>query len=350
MKFDHQLLFFFSALGAFNGSILSLYFFLFAKPKHLSNYFLGGMLLMLSIRIWKSVFFYFNPDLSRVYLQIGLSACFFIGPFLYAYVKTRLDKSFKRKLIFGQILLLLLVTLITGIIYPYEVYPELWGDVFYKIINYQWLLYILLSAYAMKNTFSKMINRSRKISPREFWALSVFTGVFIIWAAYFFASYTSYIMGGLSFTLVLYLSILVIYQQREKSAPETVKRDKYEGNKIDASDAEELLGSIDHILRDQQLFKDPNLTLPQLAEKVKVRPHLISQLLNDNLNKNFSLFINEYRISEARRILGSDSNLKMEVVAEMCGFNSKSTFYTAFKKITQTTPAKYANSWDILNS
>lgn len=344
MNFDHQLLFFFSALGAFNGFILSLYFFFFAKPKHLSHYFLGGLLMMLSIRIWKSVFFYFNPDLSRVYLQIGLSACFFIGPFLYSYVRTRLNRPYNSRFISGQLLVLVLVTLITGMIYPYEGYPDLWGDVFYKIINYQWLLYILLTAYALRNTLSKMVQEPGKITQHEFWALSVFAGVFVIWTAYFFASYTSYIMGALSFTLVLYLSILVIYQKRKRSVPGKVKKDKYEGNKIGGSEAEELIKNIDRVLREQQLYKDPNLTLPQLAEKLRVRPHLISQLLNDNLDKNFSLFINEYRISEARRILDADSNLKMEVVAEMCGFNSKSTFYTAFKKIAQTTPAKYANS------
>ena len=59
-------------------------------------------------------------------------------------------------------------------------------------------------------------------------------------------------------------------------------------------------------------------------------------------NKNFSLFINEYRIEEAKRILDSKSKLKIEVIAEMCGFNSNSTFYSVFKKITNTTPAKYS--------
>ncbi len=81
MELSRELLFFFSALGAFNGIVLGLYFLFFAKPKHISNSFFGAFLLMLSIRVGKSVFFHFNTDLSFHYLQLGLTACFFIGPF-----------------------------------------------------------------------------------------------------------------------------------------------------------------------------------------------------------------------------------------------------------------------------
>ena len=60
MNLDNKLIFFFSALGAFNSVVLSIYFLLFSKPINKSNYFLGGLLVVLSIRVWKSLFFYFN--------------------------------------------------------------------------------------------------------------------------------------------------------------------------------------------------------------------------------------------------------------------------------------------------
>lgn len=93
MEVSRELLFFFSALGAFNGLLMALYFIFIAKPKHISNVFLGLFLLMLSIRIGKSVFFYFNPDLAFSYLQFGLTGCLFIGPFLYFYVKSVVSKT-----------------------------------------------------------------------------------------------------------------------------------------------------------------------------------------------------------------------------------------------------------------
>ncbi|WP_374108005.1 helix-turn-helix domain-containing protein [Tenacibaculum aquimarinum] len=77
------------------------------------------------------------------------------------------------------------------------------------------------------------------------------------------------------------------------------------------------------------------------AKKLNIRPQLLSQFLNNNLSKSFSQFINEYRIEEAKHLLKTHPNLKIEIIAEKCGFNSNSTFYTAFKKVTSTTPAKY---------
>ncbi|MEG1022929.1 MAG: AraC family transcriptional regulator, partial [Flavobacterium sp.] len=67
MDTGKELLFFFSALGAFNGIILSLYFFFFTKKKYLTNYFLGMLLFALSVRIAKSVFVYFHPELPKLY-------------------------------------------------------------------------------------------------------------------------------------------------------------------------------------------------------------------------------------------------------------------------------------------
>ena len=81
MELNRELLFFFSALGAFNGVVLGLYFLFFIKTKHIANRFFGVFLLMLSIRVGKSVFFYFNRDLSFHYLQLGTNRLFFYRPF-----------------------------------------------------------------------------------------------------------------------------------------------------------------------------------------------------------------------------------------------------------------------------
>jgi len=345
LNLETQLIFFFSALGVFNSTILSIYFLFFAKPKLLSNYLLGGLLVVLSIRIWKSIFFYFNPDLSKVYLQIGLTACLFIGPLLYFYVKSKLQDP---KRVLKQTLFLLLpfvvLALVFGWIYPYTKYPELWGLYFYKVINYVWLLFLILTGILCKGLLNKIVNKEKRLDYHEIWIVSVFCGVFLIWIAYFTSSYTSYIIGALSFSFVLYLTILLIFYKRKTGFTITEKKEKYASKKINEEEEEELLSKIETVLKEEQLYKDPNLTLTQLSKKIHVRSHLISQLLNDNLHKNFPNFINEYRIEAAKKLLITDKHLKMEVIAESCGFNSTSTFYTAFKNITNTTPGKYAKS------
>ena len=144
---------------------------------------------------------------------------------------------------------------------------------------------------------------------------------------------------------MLYASVFVLlaYRNKKEITPASTKP-KYANKKIEASEATQLLHKIEHLMAYEKLYTDPNLSLSKLAKKLTISPHLLSQLLNDNLNKSFMQFINEYRIEEAKRMLKTNQNLKMEIIAENCGFNSNSTFYTVFKKFTNTTPAKYLGS------
>ncbi|EAQ38352.1 transcription regulator, AraC family [Dokdonia sp. MED134] len=342
MNLDNKLIFFFSALGAFNSIVLSIYFLLFARPKKGSNYFLGGLLIALSIRVWKSLFFYYNPSLSKVYLQIGLSACFLIGPFLYLYIKSKYLKKGKiNKLTNTHLLFTVVLILCIGIIYPYKNNIDLWVDYFYYIINLQWLVYIIISAFLLKPVIHKLMTRDHKLDYNEVWLVSVFFGVLCIWIAYNTASYTSYIVGALSYSFVFYLTGLLIYHKRKKEFVVSMKKEKYANTQIEQTEVNHLLEKIESTLVNEELYKNPNITMPLLAKKINIRPQLLSQLLNNNLSKSFSLFINEYRIEEAKRLLKEKPHLKIETIAEECGYNSNSTFYAAFKKITQTTPSKY---------
>lgn len=342
MYLDNQILFFFSALGAFNCTILSLYFFFFSKEKNISNFFLGGLLAVLSIRIWKSIFFFFNPGLSKTYLQIGLSACFLIGPFLFFYIKAK-QNSLNIALAKYSILFLLFLIVFVGVLAPYQNHLELWKKYIYLIINLQWIVFIILSAFSVKQVFAKILTKSDKINYDEVWILSVLGGVFLIWLAYFTAAYTSYISGALSLSFALYLSGMVVFYKRNETFKVHPKKEKYV-NKIESEEVNAILEKIQIAFNSKNIHKNPNLTLNLLAQEIKIRPQLLSQFLNDNLNKSYTQFINEYRIEEAKKILKQDSNLKMEVVAEYCGFNSSSTFYGAFKKATGTTPLNYAKT------
>jgi AraC-like DNA-binding protein len=342
LNLDNKLIFFFSALGAFNSIILSIYFLFFAKSTNKSNYFLGILLAVLSIRVWKSLFFFFNPELSKIYLQIGLSACFFIGPFLYFYIRSKIPKlELSKKSFYLQLVFLISIIFGIGVLYPYHKNIEFWHNYFIRIINYQWLIYILISAFLLKSTLKKLITPKEKLNYDDVWVLSVFFGILIIWFTYYTSSYTSYILGAFSFSFVFYLSGLLLFYKRKKEFIVSAKKEKYTNIQIEENEANKLLEKIESTLSKEELYKNPNFTLPIFAKKLNIRPQLLSQLLNNNLHKSFTLFINEYRIEEAKKLLKVNSNLKIEVIAEKCGFNSNSTFYTVFKKLTGTTPAKY---------
>ncbi len=337
---QNQMLFFFSALVAFIGIILALYFTLMAGRKRFSNYFLALLLLMLSIRIIKSVFFYFNPQLSNAFIQVGLSACILIGPFLYLYLKSY-SKNGKSTWVIHVIPYLTGITIL-GYIYPYVEHRAIWSQWIVKGIYLQWLLYIILSAKYIFHIVTK-IKEQEKLDSIDVWLLSIYAGVVFIWLAYSIGAYTSYIVGALSFSFVLYLVILLFAFRGNGGDSFYAEKEKYKNREID----QETLTKIEqnfHLIAEKELFLNPNLTLEETAKALKVSKHLLSQYINEKLKKSFSSLINEYRIEKAKKLLQSENNYTIESLGYDSGFNSKSTFFTAFKKNTGKTPAEYQKS------
>ncbi|PYF74964.1 helix-turn-helix domain-containing protein [Pedobacter nutrimenti] len=346
MDIHREVLFFFSALGAFNGLVLSAYFLFFTKKKHLSNYFLGALLLSLSIRVGKSVLIYFNHDLPRVYLQIGLSACFFIGPFLYYFFKSSLSPENRISNSWKPVLLLLFIFIAAaGILYPFQQYPWFWNHRMVNLIYFEWLLYVLASAFLLRGIFKRSFSRKNPLKTSEIWLLAIFLGNLLIMISYFltFAGFRSYpyIMSCIVFSLILYLVISILLYRKKTDDLFAFGQVKYVGKRLSDTEAALLIKKLESLMQGQELYKNPDLKLNELSKSIHVSAHQLSQLLNDNMGKNFTTFVNEFRINEACQIIASDDRLTLEAIGYEVGFNSKSTFFAAFKKQTGTTPLSY---------
>jgi len=343
MELSKSIFFFFSALGAFNGLLLSSYFFFFAKRRTVSHYFLGALLLALSLRVGKSVLFYFDHDLPKIYLQIGLSACFFIGPTLYFFLKSGLNsiKSLPRD---WGIHLLVLFSLIAlgGIILPYQQYPWVWNRVYVPIIYTEWAVYVAASGILMKEVLKKVFFQRAEAKPYDLWLASIYLINVLIFAAFLWAFWGGlpYISAAITFSFALYVSIFILLNRKKNDDlfPSTSRT-----NSKKWSDEEAILwqNKLEQLMKEKQVFRNPNLKLQDLAQELRLSPHQLSQFLNDNLGKNFTQFINEYRILEACRLLEMDTLLSIEGIGDEVGFNSKSTFFSTFKKIKGVTPAKH---------
>jgi AraC-like DNA-binding protein len=345
MDFGGKFLFFFSALGAFNGLILSLYFLFFTSKKTLPNYLLGALLFVLSIRVGKSVIYYFDSSLPKIYLQIGLSACFLIGPFLYFFIKSEVRQIRKMPKSWLAMLSFWLVSItVVGYIYPYESRRDIWWNYIVYGIYGQWAIHIAFSGFLLINILKKAF-RKETIKPFEIWLMAIWGGILILLICYVWAildiSPNSYIFGALSFTLILYSAVFVLMYRKKTDDLSSLSTQKYTDKKLNEEEAESMLGKLEKLMREKEAFKNPNLKLNDLAKEIKVSGHQLSQLLNDNLEKNFTLFINEYRINEACKILSEKPNLTIEAIGDEVGFNSKSTFFASFKKIKGTSPHLY---------
>lgn len=340
MNIDTQLLFLFSAIGALNSLMLSFYFAFFTKQNKVSNYFLAALLFVISIRIIKSVFFYFNPDLSEVFIQIGLSACVLIGPFLYLYIESSYSRE-KQKLWFLHIVTFICIITLFGILYPYWSYNTYWSHYFIPSIYLLWFVYIIFTGYKLRKVFKKLYSKEDNLSDSELWILSVYIGVFLIWIGYNVGSYTSYIVGSLSFSFVFYLTFLFWVLKRKKKSFFFEDPIKYADRKIKSSEAQSIAIDLSFVMQEKKLFENPNLKLSDVAKELNLLPHSLSQYLNDNLGKSFPLFINEYRIEAAKQLLINKYDYTAEAIGYECGFNSKSTFFTTFKNLTGFTPSNY---------
>jgi AraC-like DNA-binding protein len=344
MGASKEFLFFFSCLGVFNGLLLSGYFLFFAKRKHIANHFLAGLLLMMCIRIGKSALLYFHHDLPKIYLQIGLSACFLIGPFLFYFVSAAIGNRGYLKYWKGVIGACFLAIFSVGTLFTYEQHAELWGT-FAKVIYVQWFCFILASGYQLRNQFANLLAKEVKWSLAERWTGMVFLGNVMIFIFYVLAmlnvSFTSYILGSILFTFVAYLAIFLLMYRRQTDDLFAELPKRYPGREIDEELASILIAKLDKLMNAQKPYQDANLKLAALASMLNTTPHQLSQVLNSNLGKSFASYINEWRIAEACRLMISRPQITIEQVGYEVGFNAKSTFFAAFKKTMGTTPSSY---------
>ncbi len=120
-----------------------------------------------------------------------------------------------------------------------------------------------------------------------------------------------------------------------------VKERQYRRSLLNGLDTETVCQDLVSLVEKEKLYADENITLKNLAERIDMTAHQLSQLLNEKLNVNFYTFINKYRIQEARRILTEEPDKSIIAIAYDVGFNSKSSFYEAFSKFTGKTPYRY---------
>ena len=110
---------------------------------------------------------------------------------------------------------------------------------------------------------------------------------------------------------------------------------------VDPNDVSRIRAKLDRIVAARELMFDPLLTMPKLANAVGVTPNQLSYVLNQHLGKSFFDFVNEVRTYEASRLLIEEADRTILDIAISVGFNSKSTFNLAFKKIIGKTPSAY---------
>lgn len=115
---------------------------------------------------------------------------------------------------------------------------------------------------------------------------------------------------------------------------------KYQKSALETDRAKRIAGKIETAMREDKLYLNSNLSLNKLSSHIGVTPNHISQTLNETMNSTFFGYVNRWRVDEAKRRLRESDDTTLEISIEV-GFNSRSSFYKAFKDMTDNTPVEY---------
>ncbi len=118
---------------------------------------------------------------------------------------------------------------------------------------------------------------------------------------------------------------------------------KYKSTGLSSENAKLLTPKVSEYMKSEKPYLDSELTLIKLAGLLNIPYHHLSQVINEQLGKNFFEFVNEYRVEEVKQRITKNKDRKFTLlsIAYDSGFNSKSSFNSVFKKITKITPKEY---------
>ncbi len=153
-------------------------------------------------------------------------------------------------------------------------------------------------------------------------------GYFIVWLV---LPFTVYVLG-----------YFAIRQPALFRMPPLSKQDKHVKTENNAALAD-IRFQLERIMVEEKPYLNPRLSLFELATMLSVTPHLLSRAINQGYGVNFSTFVNRYRVGEFQRLaqLEAYRDYTVLAIALEAGFNSKTTFNTAFKDITEKTPKEF---------
>lgn len=216
-------------------------------------------------------------------------------------------------------------------------------------------IYLAAAFHLQNNHRQQLMERFSNIEQR---AMDWFKLVLILWGCVWFLYTLEFGLGFLglkwfgsgvvlpiieAFILMTFSHFVLkqpVLQEFEKGEPEIqVPRTA----SIDVKRMEQIASKLKTVMTKDALYLEEDLSLKRLSDAIAVSENHISETLSQFLNTNFFQFINSYRVELAMTLL-STTDKNVSSIAYESGFNSKSTFNTAFKKETGFTPTVYRNN------
>lgn len=353
------------AAGAIQGITFGIILWRSQGPHAIANRFLAAILFFFSYRLIVETMKIFELGRYDIWYHILLEYNWIYGPLLYLFVLSYVSPKFKLK----RIHLLHFIPVVIEVIWSFFIKSQnfywdgtreslswlgYWGYVVW--MHYPTMYVIsasLIAVYARKSL--KVLNAAlgdpqiRIIPEKVHWikrvihVLQIFTVLYLIGIGidYFFFNYDSNLFYGhpvfIGMAAITYWMGLEGFSRRHTSAfrTEATVSDKT------LDQLQEVAKKIEASMKEDELFKDPELTVKKLAEALNTKSYLITKALGVVLDSKFNDYVNRYRIEAVKTLLNDPKNKQYTLLslAFEAGFNSKASFNRAVKKITGNSPS-----------
>ena len=337
------------------------------KGNRRNNALLGILFLLISWNMGDMTLKMNNLILDWDVLQ-KLDDGFFLlyGPLIYLYSKAVIYKDFKlTPVLLLHLLPYLLFT--TTLFYATDLIPTTSEEILNRDMPWQFYLgsgliymhffiYLILSYKTLEKYREIIRNKFSQIDQINLEWLSLMIKTFAILGMVSFvhnfialAKIESVFMVTLIILLIFIFYFVIKVILKALQQPEIfagIGRNeaiKYEGSNLTHGQIKAISERLLVFIRKEKPYLNPQVSLAQLSENLSVSSKHLSQVINQSFGKSFFDFINSYRIQEAQKIFKESNDAKLTVLEVMfeVGFNSKSSFNTAFKKETGQTPTQF---------
>lgn len=299
----------------------------------------------MAFRIGKSVMKDFGDGLEPLFIFAGLAFLLLIGPLLRWYVLGMTQANFKWEKKYLPELIPFTLTFVMSLFLTKDSFEkDTWIIIALSsaliFIYLHFAFYIFMAWRSLKKTKIRYQKEHRTKSQAAIltWLNLLIIGFVLIWISYvlnIIEEQVPYIIGPIMYSIVIYFLSYKAFQLKITDLEGTVftREDDYI----------QLFDEISKLIIDEKRYLESNLSLAGVSKLVGKSTQKTSSAINQYSKRNFNDFINYYRIQDAKKMLSDSENNKYTIssIAFDMGFSSLSSFNSAFKKFTGTTPSSF---------
>ncbi len=311
------------------------------------------LFIALGILIGSELFDLLGIKLSNTWSSLFMALDLTYGPLLWLLTVSFLNKNRGlKKTDLWHFLPFLIVLILLNSSFASSIYPT--GDGITSNALFAFVCFKLFLIFSYLLALHKKLRLTTPLNPDErlFIKYVIWSSTFVFAISYgvFFIMYTGvrvpidsdYLACILVTFLVYLLTFLIlrspgVFFEKRRFGP------KYSKSNIGRSDMDLLLSKLNILLQKEKVFLNENLNLTDLAQQLDISPNILSQVINEGMNKTFNDLINEHRVEFVKQKLSDpkEDHKKILALAFESGFQSKASFNRIFKKQTGMTPVQF---------